>query len=99
MLCTDGIICPLTSPIVDTPPAAIVISPLTFENTESSTFEKVIFFSVPPSLIRKVSDWSIGTTVSAFNASILNAVAATPVKLEPSPTNEPLNEPLRFTDG
>ena len=84
---------------VEAPPAAIVISPLTFPNTESSKLEKVTFFSVPPSLIRNASAWAIEAPPSAFRISILKPLAATPVRFEPSPINEPLNEPLRFDSG
>ena len=82
---------------VDAPPAAIVISPLTFPNTLSSKLEKVTFFSVPESLITKLSPCATEAPPKEPNASML--IADTPVKAEPSPWNEPVNEPLRFDSG
>ena len=76
---------------VEAPPAAIVTSPLIFPNIESSKLEKVTFFSVPPSLTTKLSPCAILAPPKELNASIL--IADTPVKLEPSPTNEPVNDP------
>ena len=83
--------------IVNTPPAAIVAFPLIFPNIESSKLEKVTFFSVPASLITKLSPWATVAPPRAFNASML--IADTPVKAEPSPWNEPVKEPLRFDSG
>ena len=59
-----------------------------FANIESSKFEKVNFFSVPASLKRKLSPCATVALPNASNASILNDVAAIPVKFEPSPVNE-----------